>query len=170
MAKGEVKLSFPSLAASLCLPGSRAECTAPPPSRLLRESGRKTEGGSTSHAYLEGDDDDDASMAPLNLWTAISPDGEGDGGEGAAATVMGGIGGIRPMPARRNSEARQPTARHGTPPPRGLGSADARTESGGGGPKENEQWAHFSTKLPIPAQPGSFLSFQQKERKKLGLC
>jgi hypothetical protein len=46
-----------------------------------------------------------------------------------------------------------------------LGSGDARTESGGGGPKENEQWAHFSTKLPIPAQPDSFLSFEQKERE-----
>lgn len=112
MAKGEVKFSFPSLAASLCLPGSRAECTAPPPSRLLRESGRKTEGGSTSHAYLEGDDDDDASMAPLNLWTAISPDGEGDGGEGAAATVMGGIGGSGRCP--RVGTRKQGSRPHGT--------------------------------------------------------
>lgn len=40
-----------------------------------------------NNSVLEGDDD--ASMAPLNLWTAISPDGEGDGGEGGAAMVMG---------------------------------------------------------------------------------
>jgi len=94
--------------------------------------GRKTiKEGFTSRTYLEGDDDD-ASMVPLNLWTATSPDGERDEGEGGAAMAMGlgnptdsegtGVGSkagnrTRPHASSLCSALRDPllscTARHG---------------------------------------------------------
>lgn len=57
------------------------------PILIIEEEGRPSRRGFTSRAYLEGDDD--ASMVPLNLRMATSPDAEGDEGEGGAAMAMG---------------------------------------------------------------------------------
>jgi hypothetical protein len=57
------------------------------PILIIEEEGRPSRRGFTSRAYLEGDDD--ASMVPLNLRMATSPDAEGDEGEGGVAMAMG---------------------------------------------------------------------------------
>ena len=128
----------------------------------IEEEGRLSRRGFTSRTYLEGDDDD-ASMVPLNLWTATSLDGEGDEGEGGAAMAMGlgnptdsegtGVGSkagnrTRPHASALCSALRDPllsgTARHGTAYIRGLKLGLARLQ---------KLWEEKSDLTKNPAPP-----------------